>query len=129
MAKAQQRFFICETCGNMVGLIKDSGSPLVCCGKEMKEMVPNTVDASKEKHVPVISVDGNVVTVTIGSAPHPMIDAHYIEWVYIQTEKGGQRKNLYPNDKPEATFILTDDDKLIAAFEYCNLHGLWKASV
>lgn len=101
---------------------------MVCCGEEMTELVPNTTDASVEKHVPVISVEGNQVTIAIGSAEHPMTEQHYIEWVYIQTEKGLQRKILTPSDKPKATFILTEDDKLKAAFAYCNLHGLWKTA-
>ncbi len=125
----RQKFFVCEKCGNMVGFIKFSGAIPVCCGQDMKELVPNTVDASKEKHVPVIKVDGNIVTVDVGSAPHPMIDVHYIEWVYVETEQGGQRKALSPNDKPSVVFALTDDDKVQSAYAYCNLHGLWKASV
>lgn len=123
----EKRFFICEHCGNMIGIIKDSGVPIVCCGEDMTELVANTIDASAEKHVPDISVNGNLVEVRIGSVPHPMIEQHYIEWVYIHTEKGGQRKTLKPNDEPVVTFALTDDDKLISAYEYCNLHGLWKA--
>ena len=93
----------------------------------MQVLVPNTEDASVEKHVPVIKVDGNKVTVEVGSTPHPMIKEHYIEWIYIQTEKGGQRKELAPDEKPSVEFALTDDDTLEAAFAYCNLHGLWKA--
>ena len=123
----EQRFFICKHCGNMVGMIHSSGVPLVCCGEEMTELVPNTVDASAEKHVPVIKVDGQKVIVEIGSAPHPMVEEHYITWVYIKTAKGGQRKDLFPGDEPRAEFVLTDDDKLESAYEYCNLHGLWKA--
>ena len=125
----RQKFFGCEKCGNMVGFIKFSGAIPVCCGQDMTELVPNTVDASKEKHVPVIKVDGNNVTVDVGAAPHPMIDAHYIEWVYIQTAQGGQRKALAPNDKPSVQFALTEGDKMEIAYAYCNLHGLWKASV
>lgn len=127
MTKEQQKFYICKHCGNIVGLINNAGVPMVCCGEKMTELVPNTSDGAAEKHVPVVKVDGNIVTVEIGSVPHPMTEAHYISWVYIQTEKGGQRKNLAPNDKPSAVFALTDDDKLEAVFAYCNLHGLWKA--
>ena len=123
----EKKFFICKHCGNMIGMIKHSGVTPVCCGEAMPELVPNTVDASTEKHVPVITVKGNLVEVRVGSVPHPMIQEHYIEWVYILTEKGGQRKALKPNDEPVATFALTDDDKLLCAYEYCNLHGLWKA--
>jgi len=125
----EPKFFVCKKCGNLVGTIHDSGVPMVCCGEEMTELKANTVDASKEKHVPVITVSGNAVTVKIGTVEHPMTAEHYIQWVYLETVKGGQRKTLKPGDKPEVTFALTADDKAIAAFEYCNLHGLWKASV
>lgn len=126
--KGLQKFYICEHCGNIVGLIHNSGIPLVCCGVAMTELVPNTVDASKEKHVPVVTVDGNTVRVDIGSAPHPMVEEHYICWVYIQTTKGGQRKNLQPGEEPAAVFCLTDGEELVEVFAYCNLHGLWKAN-
>lgn len=127
MKKEMHKFYLCSRCGNMVGLIQEGGGTLVCCGEDMKELVPNTTDAASEKHVPVISVKGNEVTIKVGSAPHPMTEEHYIPWIYIQTEKGGQRKFLTPKDEPSLTFTLTDDDRLIAAFAYCNLHGLWKA--
>lgn len=129
MSNTRQKFFICKHCGNIVGLIDNAGVPLVCCGEKMTELVPNTTDASKEKHVPVIIVSGNKVTVEIGSAPHPMKAEHHIEWIYIQTKKGGQRKNLDVDGKPSAEFLLTDDDAFEIAFAYCNLHGLWKAEV
>jgi superoxide reductase len=129
MTREQQKFYICKHCGNIVGLINNAGVPLICCGEKMTELVPNTMDASKEKHVPVVKVKGNRVTVDIGSLPHPMIKEHYIMWVYIQTEKGGQRKVLTPDEKPTAEFILTDDDKILKAFIYCNLHGLWMTDV
>ena len=129
MKKEQQKFYICKHCGNIIGLINNAGVPLICCGEEMTELVSNTTDAAVEKHVPVIKVDGNIITIDIGSAPHPMTEEHHISWVYIQTEKGGQRKTFAPNDKPSVKFSLTDDDKLQIAFAYCNLHGLWKAEV
>lgn len=128
MKREEQKFFICKHCGNIIGLINDAGVSLVCCGEEMNELVPNTTDASVEKHVPAIKVDGNKVTIEIGSSPHPMTEQHYISWVYIQTEKGGQRKMLAPGEEPCVEFVLTDDDSLESAFAYCNLHGLWKAS-
>lgn len=123
------KFFICKKCGNMVGMIFDSKMPLTCCGEEMQELTPNTVDAAQEKHVPDVSVDGSTIIVRIGSVEHPMIPAHYIEWVYLQTEKGGQRKALKPGDKPLVTFSLTADDHPIAAYAYCNLHGLWMKEI
>ncbi len=124
----RQKFFVCKHCGNLIGLIFNKGVPLVCCGENMQELVPNTVDASQEKHVPVIKISGDTVTIDIGSVAHPMTDEHHIEWVYIETEKGGQRKTIYPGELPSVKFSLADD-KLVAAFAYCNLHGLWSAKV
>lgn len=122
------KFFICRKCGNLVGLIKDSGAPLVCCGEEMEYLNPNVTDGANEKHLPVVSVDGDTVTVKVGSVPHPMVEAHYIQWVYLQTDKGGHRKCLNPGDEPVATFKLSGETP-IAAYEYCNLHGLWKTEI
>lgn len=124
---AQRKFFICKHCGNIVGMVFDAKVPLVCCGEKMAELTPNTVDAAQEKRVPVITVEGNLVHVAIGSVDHPMLEEHYIQWVYLETEKGGQRKELHPGEKPVVTFALTEDDKAVAAYEYCNLHGLWMA--
>lgn len=121
------KFYVCEHCGNFVGMIKDTGVPMMCCGQKMTELVPGTTDAAVEKHVPAVAVDGNKVSVTVGSVEHPMIAEHYIEWVAIETEKGAQRKALKPEKTPKAEFALTDDDKLVAVYAYCNLHGLWKA--
>lgn len=129
LKREEKRFYICKHCGNMIGFIHKSGVPVVCCGEEMNELIANTTDASKEKHVPVITVDENKVIVEIGSAPHPMTEEHYISWVYILTEKGGQRKELLPGSKPYVEFALTKDDKIKYAYAYCNLHGLWKASI
>jgi superoxide reductase len=125
---SEHRFFKCKHCGNIIGMIFASGVPVVCCGEEMEELVPNTVDASREKHVPVVTVEGDRVTVKVGSVPHPMLEEHYIMWVYLQTEKGGQRKAFKPGDEPTAVFALVDD-KPVAAYEYCNLHGLWMAKI
>ena len=119
------KFFICKKCGNIVGMVYDSKQPLSCCGEAMQELVPNTVDAAKEKHVPAVCVDGNHVHVHIGSTEHPMAPEHYIEWVYLQTNQGGQRKLLHPDEKPQVVFSLTQDDFPLAAYAYCILHGLW----
>ena len=106
----EQRFFACEICGNIIAMVKPSGVPVVCCGQKMKEIVPNTTDASQEKHVPVYTVEGNLVKVQVGSAPHPMLAAHHIEWVSLQTKAGNQRKALVVDGAPEVTFALTDGD-------------------
>ena len=122
------KFFVCEHCGNLVGMIFASGVNMVCCGDDMTELVPNTVDAAVEKHLPVVSQTGDVVMVEVGSTPHPMTEEHYIQWIYLETKKGGQRKNLNPGEEPKAMFTLNDDE-LVAVYAYCNLHGLWKTEV
>jgi superoxide reductase len=126
---SEPKFFICEHCGKIVGVINDTRVPLMCCGQKMTEIIPGTVDAAVEKHVPVVTVDGKTVKVEIGAAAHPMTEAHSIQWVYLQTAEGGQRKVLSPEDAPVVTFALTDSDTPIAAYAYCNLHGLWKADI
>lgn len=123
-----QKFFICEKCGNLIGLIHDGGIPMICCGEPMKLLDANTVDASYEKHVPVVNVSGKEVKVIIGSTLHPMTEEHHIAWVYLQTNQGGQRKCIHIGEKPEAIFALADE-KPIAVFAYCNLHGLWKTEI
>ncbi len=120
------KFYICEHCGNIIEFVKETGVPVMCCGQKMTEMVPGTVDAAVEKHVPVVTVDGNKVKVAVGEVEHPMLEEHYIGFIAIETEQGVQRKALKPGEKPEAEFVLADGDKLVAAYEWCNLHGLWK---
>ena len=122
------KFYICKQCGNMVVLIEDKGMPILCCGKRMSELVPNTVEASLEKHLPAVTVSGNNISVLIGSVPHPMEEAHHIGFVYVETECGGQRKCLKIGDEPKLSFCFTDD-KPIAVYAYCNLHGLWKSEI
>ncbi len=123
----EQRFYVCELCGKIVAMVKPSACPTMCSGQAMKEIVPNTTDASQEKHVPVWCKEGNLVKVQVGSAPHPMIAAHHIEWVSLQTKGGNQRKALVVDGAPEVTFALVDGDEVEAVYAYCNLHGLWKA--
>jgi len=121
----ENKFYICRHCGNIIGLIKDSGVPVVCCGEKMAQLVPNTVEASAEKHLPVVTSSGDIVKVSVGSVAHPMTAEHSIQWVYLETEHGGQRKCLQPGEAPEVSFALCGD-KPVAAYAYCNLHGLWK---
>ncbi len=125
----EQKFYICKHCGNLIGMIEPSGVPIVCCGEKMSELVANTTDAAVEKHVPVVTVNGNLVTVTIGSVAHPMTPEHHISWVYLGTDKGGQRKCLEVDSEPTVTFALTEDETALEAYEYCNLHGLWKKEI
>lgn len=122
----EQKFYICKHCGNIVNLVKSAGVPVVCCGEPMHELIPGTVDAAVEKHVPEYEVKDNKVFVKIGSVEHPMIPEHYIQWIWLQTKKGDQLVHLSPEQKPEAVFALTDGDEVEAVYEYCNLHGLWK---
>ena len=133
----EQKFFICEHCGNNgteyselamhAALCGQYGVPVVCCGEKMHRIMAGSIDASKEKHVPVIEVRGNEVIVTVGSVAHPMEENHYIEWISLETKQGNQRKALKAGEKPQAKFALCADDEPIAAYAYCNLHGLWKA--
>lgn len=123
----EQKFFICEHCGNIIAMVKDSGVPIMCCGQKMTEIIPGTTDAAAEKHIPVYEVKDNKVYVKVGSAEHPMLPEHYIEWISLQTKSGNQRKILNPSDKPEACFAICDGDKVEAVYAYCNLHSLWQA--
>lgn len=122
----KQKFFLCKICGNLVDAIHFSGAQMVCCGQPMTELIANTVDAAFEKHVPVVEQKGNEVFVRIGETEHPMIAEHYIQWIYLLTNKGIQRKDLLPTEKPKAAFYIADDEKIISVYEYCNLHSLWK---
>ena len=123
------KFYVCNHCGNIVHFVKNKGVPVVCCGEKMSELIPGTSDGAAEKHVPAVKVDGNKVTVTVGSVAHPTQDVHYIEWVILETEKGYQKVELKPDQPPVAEFVVAEGDKPVAAYEYCNLHGLWKAEI
>lgn len=125
---SNQKFYICEHCGNLIGMIHDAGVPMMCCGKKMTKLEAGVVEASHEKHIPVVKVEGNTVHVSVGSVEHPMIAEHSILWVYLQTDKGGQRKNLEVGKAPAVSFALADE-KPVAVYAYCNLHGLWKADI
>lgn len=120
------KFYICSHCGNIITFEKASGAPVTCCGDQMQELIPGAVEAAVEKHLPVISVEGSAVTVKVGSVAHPMAAEHYIEWIILETKQGSQRKTLAPGAAPEAKFALADGDEAVAAYAYCNLHGLWK---
>lgn len=124
----ETKFFICEHCGNIIGVIHDAGVPMMCCGQKMTQLVPGTVEASVEKHLPVVTVNSDKVKVEIGSVAHPMAEEHSILWVYLQTDKGGQRKNLAVGEAPSVEFALCNE-KPVAVYAYCNLHGLWKTEI
>jgi len=123
----EQKFLICEHCGNMIGIVKEVGVPMMCCGKKMTEIIPGTSDAAQEKHVPVYTVENNKVVVTVGSVEHPMAEEHYIEWISLQSKFGNQRRALKPGEAPTTEFAILEGDEVEAVYAYCNLHSLWKA--
>ena len=125
---SNQKFYICKTCGNLIEKIEDSRVSVVCCGRPMEELVPNTVEASGEKHLPVYTFNNNVLEVKVGSVIHPMLDVHNIMWVYVETENGGQLKRLKVNEEPVASFSFVND-RPVAVYAYCNLHGLWRNDI
>lgn len=121
------KIYKCEICGRIIDELTAGAGVPVCCGKPMTEMVPGTSDGAAEKHVPVYEVEGNKVSVTVGSVAHPMADVHYIEWIAIETTSGMQRKMLKPAQEPKADFLMAEGEELVAVYAYCNLHGFWKA--
>ena len=121
------KFWYCEKCKNLFQVLNDGGITPVCCNQDMILLEANTEDASNEKHVPFITRDGANVTVQVGSEAHPMLDAHYIEWIIVQQGDHIQAMMLHPDEEPKATFVLQDADAPIKVYEHCNLHGLWLA--
>ena len=119
------KVYKCSKCGNVVEVLHTGGGTLACCGESMNELTENTVDASKEKHIPVVTAVPGGYKVVVGSIEHPMEAAHLIEFIELVTPSGVLRKNLKPGDKPEAIFLTEEKD--VYAREFCNLHGLWKA--
>ncbi|MCL2566139.1 MAG: desulfoferrodoxin [Defluviitaleaceae bacterium] len=122
------KFLICNLCGNIVGMVKEGGGTLSCCNQNMNNLVANTVEASTEKHLPEVTKTENGVKVQVGSVLHPMEEAHYIDFIYVKTDKGGHRAALKPGDAPEAEFCFVNE-KPLEVYEYCNLHGLWKVEL
>ena len=120
------KFYKCEHCGNLVAVLHDSGVPMICCGEPMKELVAGATDGAQEKHVPVVEREGNLVKVCVGSVLHPMLEEHHIAWVYLETTHGGQFRYPAVGRDPIVTFALAEGEEPVAAYEYCNLHGLWK---
>lgn len=120
-------FLKCPKCGQIVLSIKNKPCDVYCCGVPMEKIIPGTSDGAYEKHVPVWQQEGNVVKVQVGSVAHPMLLEHFIEWIALETKEGAQIKNLKPEEVPEAVFALSEGDEVLGVYEYCNLHGLWKA--
>ena len=119
------KFYICPHCRNIAEMVYDTDIPLHCCGDQMEVLVPGSVDASVEKHVPDVKISKGLVEVNVGSVNHPMEKVHWIEWVQIITDQGSYRKWLNPGEAPNVKFLL-DGEKPLAVYAYCNLHGLWK---
>lgn len=118
-------FYRCKHCGNILKVEKEMHS-ILCCQEEMEKLIPGSVDAAQEKHVPKVEI-GTDVIVTVGEVEHPMIEEHYIEWILLELENGYMVKNLKPNEKPAACFKT--NERVKAVYAYCNLHGLWKTEV
>lgn len=121
------KFYICKHCGNIIAYVRSQRRARCVLRRTDAGDHPRTTDGALEKHVPVIEVEGNKVTVRVGAVEHPMLPEHYIEWIALETAQGNQRKPLAPGQKPEAVFMLAEGDSVVAAYEYCNLHSLWKA--
>ena len=121
----KRKFLLCRRCGNLIEIINDSGVTPICCGTDMDVLTANTTEAATEKHIPVVEINGNIAKVTVGEVLHPMEEAHYIEWIYLETNKGIKRVNLKPGDEPVVSFTLAEDETVSSAYAYCNLHGLW----
>ena len=122
------KFYICSHCRNIAEMVYDTDIALYCCGDRMNELVPNTVEASGEKHIPAVKVGEGVVEVNVGSVDHPMVEVHWIEWVQLVTDKGMHRRFLKPGEAPNVKFRL-EGEKPLAVYAYCNLHGLWKTEL
>ena len=122
----ETKFYVCEHCGNLAGLINDSGVPMMCCGQKMTKLIPGTVDASKEKHIPVYEHVEDEIVVRVGSVEHPMEKEHYIMWIAQVTDNRTTRVQLYPEQATETRFPYIKGSTLYA---YCNKHGLWKSEV
>jgi len=123
------RILISDDKKSIIMLITGGGQDISCDGKPMTFLKANVTDAAQEKHVPQVKIDGKKVFVQVGSVEHPMTEAHLIQWIYLQTKKGGQYVHLSANDKPIAEFIVADGDEPVAVYEFCNLHGLWMAKI
>ena len=121
-------FYRCAKCGNIVVKVVEGGGVITCCGAPMEVIEPNTTDAATEKHVPVVSVEGDKIIVNVGSADHPMVEEHFIQWIYVVTEEGVLARCLKPGEAPHAEITL-GGQKPLMVFEYCNLHGLWKTDL
>ncbi|MDO5400805.1 MAG: desulfoferrodoxin family protein [Eubacteriales bacterium] len=123
----EERYFICGHCGNIITFVEDAGVPVTCCGEKMQALIPGTVDAAVEKHIPVYEIRDGQVHVQVGAVKHPMVPEHYIQWVSLVTDSGIQRRRLHPGMEPRVCFALCPGEQVRAVYAYCNIHGLWKS--
>lgn len=123
------KLYVCPVCGNVIEKIVDKGVPVMCCGKPMVELTANTTDGALEKHVPVLSLEGNKLHVKVGEVAHPMTAEHLITTVIAVLGNQVLRVDFTADDQPEVTFAIGDYKGIIEVYEYCNLHGLWKATI
>lgn len=124
------KFYRCKVCGNIVGLIKEGGGTLTCCGEPMEEIISNTQEGvATEKHIPLVHEENGKVYVQVGSLLHPMVEDHYIEWIYLLTDQGAQRKILKPGMEPKVVFQIAENEVVLEVLAYCNKHGLWAAKL
>ncbi len=126
--KSQPNFYKCSICGKIIDIIEDSGVDTICCGKPMAILEPNTVEASTEKHLPVAEIDGDTITVRVGTVEHPMVEEHFIKWISVISADRVQRVTLSPHQKPEAVFVVPEKGE-VSVYEFCNIHGLWKTTI
>ena len=119
------KFYKCAVCGNIIAYAEHPGCDAMCCGKPIEEVVPGTTDAAVEKHVPAVSRDGDLLTVSVGTVLHPMLEEHFIKWIALETSAGYQFKYLAPGSDPVVQFALTPGEEVKSCVAYCNLHGLW----
>lgn len=124
----KKKFLRCPICGNLVEVINDSNVRVMCCGKPMEELVANTTDGATEKHVPVVEINNELVTITVGETLHPMTEEHYIMWIHIFTNLKEYHFNLNPSDNPQVKFSKDINEEIIEVNAYCNLHGLWSTN-
>lgn len=123
------KFYRCKVCGKIIAIVGGCSScPTVCCGQEMEELVPNTQDGAFDKHVPVYTIQNNIVNVNVGAVNHPMIEKHYIQWVALITNKGYKMNYLNWGEEPATSFALLEGEEVLEVHAYCNIHGLYKAN-
>ena len=122
------KFYVCPKCGQVIEIVHDKGRIPRCCGEKVLPLEPNSVEASGEKHMPLVHVEGDRAEVNVGAVDHPMQEAHWIQWVELVSREGAQRRYLEPGQDPRVVFHL-GQDKPLAVYAYCNLHGLWKAEL